>query len=135
MILLVVAAAIINHRGRVLMQRRPLDKQDGGLWEFPGGKIESGESAQGALVREIAEELGLVIVARDLMPVSFATSEGDPARQVVLMLFSCRTWQGEPQAEEGAEIAWVDAAALRLLDMPLLDIPLAHAIEAMLTAG
>ncbi|MEO0033174.1 MAG: hypothetical protein RIS94_2932 [Pseudomonadota bacterium] len=127
----VVALALVDSSGRVLMQRRPAHKQHGSLWEFPGGKIEPGEGPRAALVREIAEELALVIGAQDLAEVAFSASEGPPA--VLLLLYMTRHWQGEPRClEPGAEIAWVDASALSALAMPPLDVPLVEALTPIL---
>lgn len=131
----VVAAALIDSDGRVLMQRRPDGKQHGGLWEFPGGKVEPGEGPVAALVREIAEELALTIAPGDLQVVTFAASEGEgegESRAVVLLLYLCRVWQGVPVAEEGAAIAWADAAMLDRLPLPPLDVPLAAVIKPLL---
>jgi len=128
--LVVVAAALLDSRGRVLMQRRPEGKQHGGLWEFPGGKVEAGESTVAALVREIEEELCVTIAPDDAIPLTFAASEpvGD-SRAVVLLLYVCRRWHGEPVCEPGAGIAWADAALLDELPMPPLDVPLAAALK------
>lgn len=130
--LVVVAAALIDSRGRVMMQRRPEGKQHGGLWEFPGGKVEPGEGPVAALVREIAEELTIVIAPDDLHPVTFATSESATARAVVLMLYACHHWRGVPVCEAGAEVVWATATMLDELPMPPLDVPLAAALEPRL---
>ncbi|MCW1383485.1 (deoxy)nucleoside triphosphate pyrophosphohydrolase [Novosphingobium sp. KCTC 2891] len=132
MILMVVALALLDGEGRVLMQRRPDGKEHGGLWEFPGGKIESHEDAEEALVREIAEELGIAIAPENLFPLTFATSGAGAARPVVLLLYTCDNWQGEPVAEPGAAIVWCDRASLAELPMPPLDVPLAAAVTKML---
>ena len=97
--LIVVAVAIQRADGKFLLQRRPLGKEHGGLWEFPGGKIEAGESAKSALVREIKEELGLIIQPEDLQAATFATSENAPGPAkpgIVILLYTCRFWQGDP---------------------------------------
>lgn len=127
---IVVALALLDGAGRVLMQRRPPNKAHGGLWEFPGGKVEAGESCEAALVRETDEELGIAMDVADLFPVSFATSPSvDSRRQVLLLLFATRRWRGTPHAlEAGSVIAWVAADELLCLDMPPLDIPLARAL-------
>jgi len=94
-VLTVVALALIDEAGLVLMQRRPAHRTHGGLWEFPGGKVEPGEGTRAALVREIEEELGLTLAADALVPVGFAAregSEGEPP--LVLLLYACRAWQG-----------------------------------------
>ncbi len=129
----VVAVALIDGASRVLLQKRPLDRQHGGLWEFPGGKIERGEGLVTAAIREIGEELGLLLVAEDLFPVSFCASEPDSPTQIVLMLFGCRRWQGDPVCEDGAALEWVDIDALTSRNMPPLDVPLAKALQTMIT--
>lgn len=126
MLMLVVAAALTDRDGRVLMARRPVDKQHGGLWEFPGGKVEAGEVPKVALVRELREELGIEIDPDALDPVAFSESPGD--RHVVLLLYRCRSWRGEPQALEAAELCWVAPCDLAALAMPPADIPLALAL-------
>jgi 8-oxo-dGTP diphosphatase len=129
-LLTVVALALIDPAGRVLLQRRPENKAHGGLWEFPGGKVERGEGPAEALVREIAEELGIAISAADLAPLTFAATAPDaPARPVVLLLYTCHHWQGEPVPEPGAELSWVYPDAFTALPMPPLDVPLAAALE------
>ncbi|WP_114522128.1 (deoxy)nucleoside triphosphate pyrophosphohydrolase [Altererythrobacter sp. ZODW24] len=123
--LAVVAAAIAGADGRVLLHRRPEGKAHAGLWEFPGGKVETGESPRCALVREIAEELGLTLFETDLSPTAIAQSEArgaDP--DIVILLYSARRWQGEPQALEGNEWAWFTADQAHALDKPPLDIEL-----------
>ena len=129
-LLTVVALALIDPAGRVLLQRRPQNKAHGGLWEFPGGKVEQGEGPAEALVREIAEELGIAISAPDLAPLTFAaTALEAPSRPVVLLLYTCRHWQGEPVPEPGAELNWAYPDAFTALPMPPLDVPLAAALK------
>ena len=129
-LLTVVALALIDSARRVLLQRRPEGKAHGGLWEFPGGKVERGEGPDEALVREIAEELGITISAADLAPLTFAaTAPEAPARPLVLLLYTCRRWQGDPAPEPGAELRWVNTEAFAALQMPPLDVPLAAALE------
>lgn len=128
-LLTVVALALLDGEGRVLMQRRPAARAHGGLWEFPGGKVEVGEGPVAALVREIAEELAITIAAADLAPLTFAASPVDEStRPLVLLLYTCRRWQGVPVPEPGAELAWVHPQALGALAMPPLDVPLAAAL-------
>ncbi len=120
--MLVVAAALFDRAVRVLMHQRPLAKHHGGLWEFPGGKVENGESPEAALARELAEELGIAVDSRDLERVAFATGpleRGDGA--LVILLYSCRKWQGDPRAIEGEAIAWLDPRACNALDLAPLD--------------
>jgi len=133
--LLVVAAALVDGAGRVLMQQRPAKREHGGLWEFPGGKLEPGEGPAGALVRELREELAIDVVPEACVPLGFAANEGGKgARAVVLLLYGCRTWQGEPVSQEGAQIAWCAPDALGTLAMPPLDIPLAWLVASFLEA-
>ncbi len=128
-LLTVVALALLDGEGRVLIQRRPADRAHGGLWEFPGGKVEAGEGPATALVREIAEELSITIAAANLAPLTFAASPArESTRPLVLLLYTCRCWQGEPAPEPGAELAWVYPATLGALAMPPLDVPLAAAL-------
>lgn len=144
--LLVVAAALVRDDGRsmqVLMQQRPLDKHHGGLWEFPGGKVEPGETPAAALVRELEEELGIVASVSSLTPLTFAVQPAHGAQQhgrdLVLLLYHCDAWQGTPVAEEGAAIAWMDAAGLQQLaipaSMPPLDIALCITVQNLLDGG
>lgn len=126
-LLLVVGAALIDAAGRVLVQQRPRDKQHGGLWEFPGGKVERGEAPPAALARELAEELGIAVVEDALMPAGFSTSSG-----IVLLLYSVRRWTGTPVASDGARIDWVDGAELAALPMPPADVPLVATVQALL---
>jgi 8-oxo-dGTP diphosphatase len=132
---LVVAVALIDRAGRILLQRRRLGGEHGGLWEFPGGKVEPGESPQTALVREIDEELGLRIDSRDLAPLSFASDAEAPLlprKAYVILLYTCRVWQGEAECREGEEIAWFAPEALDGLAMPPLDYPLAAALRLVI---
>lgn len=129
----VVALALLDDDDRVLMQKRPADRAHGGLWEFPGGKVEPGEGPVSALVREIAEELSIAIAPGDLVPLTFAVSgEEQDARPLVLLLFTCRRWQGTPVPEAGAELQWLDVDRLSGLAMPPLDVPLAAALQCHL---
>lgn len=126
-LLIVVAAAIMDAEGRCLVQRRPEGKEHGGLWEFPGGKIEAGETPEVALHREIAEELRLTIAAP--APLAFA-SEARRARQLLLLLYRVDRWSGDPTPLPGAEVRWCTPAALAELDMPPADRPLVEALIA-----
>lgn len=121
--MLVVAAALINPAGQMLMHRRPLAKHHGGLWEFPGGKVESGEVPEQALTRELAEELGVAVDSRDLEPARFATGPAPSpgGTPLVILLYICRRWIGEPEALEGEGIAWCDPVTCRALDLAPLD--------------
>ena len=125
----VVAAALIAPQGQILMHRRPLAKAHGGLWEFPGGKIERGESRISALIREIEEELGVVLDPARLDHVAQAR---DGQSRIVIDLYTARAWQGEPRCIEGEEIGWFAPKSLLGLAMPPLDVPLAKALLALL---
>lgn len=116
--LAVGALCLTGERGQILMQQRPAAKHHGGLWEFPGGKVENGENPRTALCREIAEELGIIINPGDLTPMLLADEQGSPA--IVLFLYTCSKWQGDPAACEGQQWAWLDreeAAGLPLAPM------------------
>jgi 8-oxo-dGTP diphosphatase len=130
--LLVVAVAILGPDDRVLMQRRRQDAVHGGLWEFPGGKVEAGETAEMAALREIDEELGLRLDAAELTPLTFASGWAaqppDGSRGLVLLLYTCRRWQGEARCRAGEEIRWFPVEGLSDLAMPPLDYPLAKAL-------
>ncbi|MFM6831718.1 MAG: (deoxy)nucleoside triphosphate pyrophosphohydrolase [Novosphingobium sp.] len=131
---IVVAAAMLSDDGTVLMQQRPPDKAYGGLWEFPGGKMERGETPQVALVREIDEELGLMLDPADLFPITFACEPSSPGRTpILLLLFGVRRWVGVARAiEPGSHVRWVPAEGLSALAMPPLDIPLSQAVIRLL---
>lgn len=120
---MVVAGALIDGDGRVLVQRRPPGKTLAGLWEFPGGKPEPGETPGEALVRELDEELGLTVNPASLNAAVFA-SEALGDRHLVLLLYICRRWEGEAVALHASELRWVDIAELDTLDMPPADRPL-----------
>lgn len=129
-LLTVVALALLDDADRVLMQRRPESRAHGGLWEFPGGKVEPGEGPAAALVREIAEELSITIDAADLVPLTFAANpEREGTRLLVLLLYTCRRWTGSPVPEDGAQLQWLESEALSALSMPPLDVPLAAALR------
>ncbi|MBW8784925.1 MAG: (deoxy)nucleoside triphosphate pyrophosphohydrolase [Novosphingobium sp.] len=132
----VVAVALLAGDGRVLMQRRPQGGAHGGLWEFPGGKLEPGETLESALIREIGEELGIVLDGATLAPLAFASDPVQPPaprETYVILLYTCRQWSGAPRClegtERGAEIAWFAPAELDGLAMPPLDRPLAAALQ------
>lgn len=129
-VIVVVAVALVGPGPRVLMQKRPANKAHGGLWEFPGGKVEMGETPESALVRETDEELGVALEPADLEPLSFATQAlGSAGGSMVLLLYRAREWRGDPKAlEPDTEVAWVDFSALLDLPMPPLDVPLAASL-------
>ena len=134
---LVVAAALIDDAGRILLQRRRLTSEHGGLWEFPGGKVEPGESPQMAISREIEEELDLRLDSANLAPLTFASEAGPPPpgrKAYVILLYTCRAWTGHAQCRDGEEIAWFQPHELAGLAMPPLDYPLADALLAALDA-
>lgn len=129
-LLLVVAAALLNARGQVLVQRRPQGSSLAGLWEFPGGKPEAGETPEQALVRELDEELGITVDPARLAPAAFA-SEALGDRHLLLLLYVCRLWVGEPVALHASELRWVEIAELDDLDMPPADRPLVAALSGL----
>ena len=120
---LVAAVALIDPDGRVLMAPRPEGKSMAGLWEFPGGKIEPGETPEVALIRELQEELGIDTWASCLAPLTFASHSYDTFH-LLMPLFACRKWKGIPQGREGQALKWVRADALMNLPMPAADVPL-----------
>jgi 8-oxo-dGTP diphosphatase len=127
--LFVVAAALTNQAGEILLQKRPEGKQMAGLWEFPGGKVEPNESPESALVRELREELGIEVSALDLLPITFV-SEPLGARHLVLLLYRCTQWQGEPAALDSPELRWLWPSDMHQLQMPPADVPLVLALES-----
>jgi 8-oxo-dGTP diphosphatase len=129
-VLIVVAAALQNSEGLFLLQKRPEDRAMAGLWEFPGGKLEDGETPEMALVRELDEELGIGVKVVNLKASCFASAAlGD--RQLLLLLYCCRHWEGIPAAIESPEIAWYSIAEMRSLDMPPADLPLLDLLERL----
>jgi 8-oxo-dGTP diphosphatase len=127
----VVAVALIDADKRVLVQQRASGRAMAGLWEFPGGKVEDGETPEAALIREIEEELGVAIDPIALTPCCFASAPlGD--RHLILLLYLCRTWLGEPAPLDAAALRWVTPAEMRGLPMPPADAPLIPLLEAQL---
>lgn len=122
-IVLVAAAALIDPENRVLLAQRPVGKSMAGLWEFPGGKVEQGETPEAALRRELAEELAIEVCEKCLAPFSFA-SHGYDEFHLLMPLFLCRNWDGEITPREGQRIAWVRANRLSEYHMPPADLPL-----------
>ena len=127
-ILLVVAAALTNQDGEILLQKRPEGRQMAGLWEFPGGKVDAGESPESALVRELREELGVGVEAPNLLPLAFASEPLDD-RHLLLLLYLCRQWEGDPRPLDTPEIRWLKPCDMRALPMPPADVPLVAALE------
>ena len=128
---LVVAAALIDTDGRVLIAQRPSNKSMAGLWEFPGGKINEGEKPENALVRELNEELGINTWRSCLAPLSFASYTYNDFH-LLMPLFVCRKWEGTPIPMEGQVLKWVDKNNLKNHSMPPADIPLISAIRDIL---
>jgi 8-oxo-dGTP diphosphatase len=126
-LLLVVAVALVDADRRVLIAQRPEGKTLAGLWEFPGGKVEPGESPEAALIRELEEELGISTREACLAPVSFA-SHAYENFHLLMPLYACRKWEGEPQAREHSALKWVRPQKLRDYPMPPADEPLIAAL-------
>ncbi|MCA0432304.1 MAG: 8-oxo-dGTP diphosphatase MutT [Proteobacteria bacterium] len=130
-VVLVVAVALIDRDGRVLLSKRPEGKALAGLWEFPGGKIEAGERPERALIRELKEELNIDVAESCLAPLTFASHAYDDFH-LLMPLYVCRRWKGEAEAMEGQEIKWVRAKNLRDYPMPPADKPLLPHLEDLL---
>jgi 8-oxo-dGTP diphosphatase len=129
----VVAAALVDESGRVLLQQRAPDRAMAGLWEFPGGKVEADERPEPALVRELREELGIEVEAEQLAPACFASAPlGDG--HIVLLLYLCRRWRGAPRPLDASALRWVRPGEMRALAMPPADLPLIDLLEALLEA-
>jgi 8-oxo-dGTP diphosphatase len=125
---LVAACALIDPDGRVLLARRPEGKPLAGLWEFPGGKCESGETPEACLIRELREELGIETWASCLAPLTFA-SHAYPDFHLLMPLYACRRWQGVAQGREGQLLAWVRVDRMAEYPMPPADAPLVAALR------
>ena len=128
-LLIVVAVALIDDDGRVLVQQRAPHRSMAGLWEFPGGKVEAGETPEQALAREIEEELGIALES-ELAPAAFA-SERLGERHMLLLLYTATEWRGEPQALDASAIRWVTIEEMRGLAMPPADVPLVEALARL----
>ena len=129
--LAVVCVALVDVDGRVLLARRPEGKPMAGLWEFPGGKIKSGETPEQALIRELKEELGIDVAASCLAPLTFA-SHAYETFHVLLLLYVCRRWEGEITPREGQGLAWVRPKRLDDYAMPAADKPLVAMLRGIL---
>jgi len=128
---LVAACALVDADGRVLIAQRPAGKPMAGLWEFPGGKIESGERPEQTLIRELKEELGIDVSEDCLAPLTFA-SHLYPDFHLLMPLYVCRRWEGTVTALEAPQLAWVKPNKLRDYDMPPADIPLISHLMTLL---
>ncbi len=128
---LVAAVLLVDPDGRVLLAQRPEGKSMAGLWEFPGGKVEPGETPEGALIREMQEELGIDTWASCLAPLCFASHSYDDFH-LLMPLFACRKWNGIVQPREGQQLAWVRSEKLTDYTMPPADIPLLTQIKMWL---
>jgi len=130
-IVLVAAVALIDADGRVLLARRPEGKAMAGLWEFPGGKVEPGETPEAALIRELDEELGIDVSANCLAPFTFA-SHGYEDFHLLMPLYVCRVWSGRLAPREGQQTAWVRPERLADYPMPPADTPLVAMLRDLL---
>jgi 8-oxo-dGTP diphosphatase len=128
---LVAAVALVDADGRVLLARRPDGKAMAGLWEFPGGKVDPGETPEAALIRELGEELGIDVAESCLAPFTFA-SHSYPDFHLLMPLYVCRKWSGIPVAREGQLLTWVRPARLADYPMPPADKPLIAMLRDLL---
>lgn len=127
-LLAVAAVVLVNTDGEILLAQRPAGKALAGLWEFPGGKIEQGETPETALLRELKEELGITVAADDLTPFTFA-SHSYETLHLLMPLYLCRRWHGIPVPHEGQELAWVLPQDLDAYPMPPADLPLVPLLQ------
>lgn len=130
----VAAAALIDARSRVLVAQRPAGKSFAGQWEFPGGKLEPGESPEAALVRELAEELSITVAAADLAPL-VTIRHPYPDFDLEMIVFTATHWTGTPRGAEGQAIRWATVATLAGLDMPPADVPIVKALQTHVAAA
>ncbi len=130
-LVLVAACALLDPDGRVLIAQRPLGKPMAGLWEFPGGKVEQGEAPEQTLIRELKEELGIVVNVACLAPLTFA-SHSYPDFHLLMPLYVCRRWEGIVRALEAQQLAWVRPNRLRDYPMPPADEPLVSHLMSLL---
>jgi len=130
-VVLVAACALIDADGRVLIAERPAGKPMAGLWEFPGGKVDADERPEDALIRELKEELGIVVNEACLAPLTFA-SHTYADFHLVMPLYVCRRWEGIVSAQEGQKLAWVRPNRLKDYPMPPADVPLIPHLTALL---
>jgi 8-oxo-dGTP diphosphatase len=130
-IVTVAACALVDPDGRVLLAQRPEGKPMAGLWEFPGGKVETGETPEQTLIRELEEELGIVVKEACLAPLTFA-SHTYPEFHLLMPLYVCRRWDGIVTAREGQRLSWVRPNRLRDYPMPPADVPLVAHLTTLL---
>ena len=130
-VVLVVACALIDSDGRVLIAQRPPGKEMGGLWEFPGGKVEAGESPEQTLIRELREELGIAVMEACLAPFTFA-SHAYPDFHLLMPLYVCRRWEGTPAPLEHTALKWVRPKDMNRYPMPPADLPLIPMLRDLL---
>jgi 8-oxo-dGTP diphosphatase len=130
-LLIVAACALVDADGRVLIAQRPEGRSMAGLWEFPGGKVEAGERPEDTLIRELKEELGIVVREACLAPLTFA-SHSYPDFHLLMPLYVCRRWEGIPTAQEGQQLAWVRPNRLKEYPMPPADLPLISHLTTLL---
>ncbi|RVU36882.1 8-oxo-dGTP diphosphatase MutT [Hwanghaeella grinnelliae] len=130
-VVLVVAVALVDVDGRVLIAKRPPGKKMAGLWEFPGGKVDAGETPEQALIRELKEELDIDTRQSCLAPLTFASHAYDDMH-LLMPLYACRVWQGDPVPKEGQELAWVRPVKMKDYPMPPADIPLIAMLRDLL---
>ena len=128
---LVSAVVLVDADGRVLLAQRPDGKSMAGMWEFPGGKVEPGETPEAALIRELNEELDIDTVESCLAPLSFASHVYDDFH-LLMLVYICRKWKGLPRPVEGGALTWARAARLRDYEMPPADLPLIAVIQDLL---
>jgi 8-oxo-dGTP diphosphatase len=133
-LLLVAACVLLDGEGRILIAKRPPGRSLAGLWEFPGGKVKQGESPEHALIRELAEELAIVIAPADLSPLTFA-SHSYPDFHLLMPLFLCTRWRGAATPHEGQELAWVKPTELAAYAMPPADEPLKAVLPLLLQSA
>jgi 8-oxo-dGTP diphosphatase len=131
LLVLVAACALVDVDGRVLVAQRPPGKPMAGLWEFPGGKLHAGETPERCLIRELKEELDVDTEASCLAPLTFA-SHGYDGFHLLMPLYVCRVWRGDPVPREGQALRWARPRELRALPMPPADLPLIPVLEELL---
>ena len=132
-LVLVAACALIDVDGRILITQRPAGRPMAGLWEFPGGKVEAGEAPEQTLIRELNEELGIVVQEPCLAPLTFA-SHAYADFHLLMPLYVCRRWEGIAVAKEGQQLAWLRPQKLKDYPMPPADLPLIPHLTGLLLA-